>query len=231
MLNKHRLLEVDACRGLAIVLMVAFHLVADLKDFYSAPVEYMSGPWYYTGRATAGLFIFLAGISCTLHTRHLRHGLRVAAAGVLVTAATYIYSPDTFVRFGILQFLACAIWSYPLLRRLPVPWLLLLAAVPLYLGTVTVRMSSDNLLLLPFGITASEFVTMDYYPLFPWYGVFMAGAVFGKRYYADRKPLFPRLRFSPWLVWLGQHSLAVYLAHQPVLLLILYFGHLMLSFF
>ena len=58
--------ELDALRGLAIVLMVSYHLVFDLAfyGYYGAPVT--QGFWRLYGRTSATLFLLLVGISLTI---------------------------------------------------------------------------------------------------------------------------------------------------------------------
>jgi uncharacterized membrane protein len=219
---KERIWEIDYFRGIAIFLMVIFHLIVDLKDFHGFQVEYLSGFWYYEGKFSAVLFIFLAGVSSTLNQRATKHGVKVLAAGLLVTGVTFLFNSETYVRFGILHFLGVSILLAPILRKLSSVKLTVLAALLLVLPVWTDALTVGSGLLLPIGITPASFTSMDYYPLVPWLGVFITGMVLGQRWYAHKKSLLPQRRRLSKIAWLGRHSLILYLVHQPILLAMLY---------
>ena len=65
-----RFWEVDLLRGVAIVLMVLYHLVFDLNYFAVYDIDVSSGFWLAVARAAASLFLLLVGLSLTLsHSR------------------------------------------------------------------------------------------------------------------------------------------------------------------
>lgn len=218
---KQRIWEIDYFRGVAIILMTIFHLIVDLKDFHAVPIEYLSGFWYYEGRLSAILFTLLAGISSGLNTNPLRHGLQVFAAALLVSIVTYFFNAEIYVRFGILHLLGVAILISPLLQRLSSRILGVLAAILLVLPLWTDQLRADSGLLLPVGITPSQFVSMDYYPLVPWLAVFLIGIILGRRLYCSKQSRLSQWRGVHHITWLGRHSLLIYLVHQPVLLAVL----------
>lgn len=221
----HRIPEIDFIRGIAILAMVVFHIVVDLKDFYGYPLDYLSGFWYYEGKASACLFMFIAGVSATFHRHNIRHGLFILFWGMLLSAVTYVYNPNIYIRFGILHLLGSCMLLYPLLAHLPARWLLLPAVTFWAAGNWTETITPATALLLPLGMRPSDFVSMDYYPLLPWSGVFFLGAAAGKWLYPSKRPLFPALSLPRSIIRLGRHSLAIYLLHQPVLLALLWLYH------
>lgn len=79
--------------------------------------------------------------------------------------------------------------------------------------------------LLPFGIYPAGFTSVDYTPLFPWFGVVLIGIGIGNFLYTGgvRQFAVPRLPdlFSAPLAFLGRHSLLIYLVHQPVIIILL----------
>lgn len=71
------------------------------------------------------------------------------------------------------------------------------------------------------------FAMGDEMGIFPWLGVFFLGVLIGRLVYTNKETLFPRtpkaLRtaMKPF-EWIGQHSLLIYILHQPIVLGILY---------
>ena len=86
--------------------------------------------------------------------------------------------------------------------------------------------SSKNPLYIILGSAVQGVHQLDQMPLFPWIGFFLVGGALGQTLYAPGLPLTPTEgRFYRWarpIRFLGRHSLWVYLAHQPIILLILW---------
>ena len=66
----------------------------------------------------------------------------------------------------------------------------------------------------------------DYFPLLPWFGIVLLGIFVGQLLYPGgaRRFNLPNLGGGSGmkeLVWLGRHSLIIYLIHQPFLFAIL----------
>jgi uncharacterized membrane protein len=227
MINKpsNRIWEIDFFRGLAIILMILFHLVVDLKDFYSYPLEYLAGFWYIEGKFSAILFIILCGISSTLSNNSTHHGIVICMWSIALTTVTYLYNPDFYIHFGILHFLGISLLSASQARQLPTIRALLLSFISILVGLVFDERFISSPYLFPLGLQTNTFSSLDYYPLFPWYGIFLMGIIAGKKLYPTKKSLLSFDSLSS-ITWLGHHSLAIYLIHQPILLACL---HLLLG--
>lgn len=221
MTASRRIWEIDFLRGIAIVLMVLFHLVVDLTEFYGYPLDYMSGFWYYEGKVSAVLFIFLAGVSTRLSDRVLRYGLIIAGWGMVITLVTYWYIPAAYVCFGILHLIGTGLVLCYYLRSLASRWTLLLALVLLMGGIFAERVITDRGWLFPLGIVPAGFTSLDYYPLLPWGGVLLLGAWAGGRVYKYPISILGKEPKPNYLTRIGRHSLWIYLLHQPVLLALL----------
>jgi uncharacterized membrane protein len=226
-LRMTRILWLDIARTVAVVAMVIYHFTFDLAMFgFIDGATPVTGFWAIFARAVAGSFLALAGFSLYLsHHRGVdwprfcrRLGVLLGSAA-LISAATYVAMPSQFIFFGILHSIALA--SILGLCCLRLPWLatLLLAAVFLVFPQVYRDPAFDTPLLLWVGLAPHFPQTMDYEPLFPWFGAFLLGmaAAQGMR---ERGPLSRRIA-SPLLAqitWPGRHSLVIYLSHQPVLI-------------
>lgn len=229
---KKRIWELDALRGIFILGMIAFHLAYDLINLFGI-VELkdpVSQALYRFGNNWAGApFLFISGICVTFSSRPVRRGLQVIGCGMLVTAVTvgmyllHFAGKGIIIYFGVLQCLGVCMLLWPLFRKLPTPALaalgIILAAVGLYLK-YNVRV--DFPWLIPFGVISRTFSSSDYFPLMPNFGYFLIGAALGRRFYPQRKSLFsssipPSNPFIRFLCFWGEHSLLIYLLHQPIL--------------
>lgn len=243
MAGTDRYWEIDAARGIAVLMMIIFHTVFDLYFFKIYPVTVSYGFWRYFAFATASLFLLIAGISLSLsHSRamqlagdgaqvriagkFLKRGAGIFACGMLVTLATWLYLGEGFVIFGILHAIGVSIMLSPLFFRFRSSNIFIGAFVVFIGITLAYSGITGSLWLCPFGIHPETFVSVDYTPLFPWSGLVLIGLGFGDRMYPDGRrgfevPPFP-LAITSRLAVLGRHSLAIYLVHQPLIILILH---------
>lgn len=227
-----RLLSLDAARGLALIAMATYHFSWDLEFFgYLAPGTSTQGFLRIYARLIASSFLFLAGFSLVLaHYPKIRFapflrrlGVIVAAAAV-ISVATYWFTPDSWIFFGILH--AIAVSSMIGLAFVRVPPLLTLgvAAIAIVLPALLRSPSLDAPWFWFLGLSETMPRSNDYVPLLPWIGALLAGIAVA-RFMVDRQKLgvLDRLPAGPrWLRWGGRHSLTVYLLHQPILIAGLY---------
>ena len=211
----------DAARGLAILVMLAFHLLVDLRDFYGLGVNYRVGIWQTINFYGACLFMLICGwaVGADLNKRPLWHAWRILFAAMLITVATYFFDSSNYVRFGILHFLACALFLAPILEKFSSLVLMVFAIVIVWLSDVLAEVTVNTSLFLPLGVKPYDFISIDYYPLLPWLSVFLLGMVLGRKLGVEKREI------AFWgldvLAVVGRHSLLIYLVHQPVFLLIL----------
>ncbi|WHH59954.1 heparan-alpha-glucosaminide N-acetyltransferase [Petroclostridium sp. X23] len=223
--TNNRIWEVDFIRGLAIILMVIFHLIVDLKDFYSYDIEYLGGFWYYEGKLSAILFMLTSGISSTFSKNNTKRGAVVFGFGLILSLATYLFDPEYYIRFGILHFLGVCMLLYKSINKLSNKVTFSLATSFIIIGNAISKITIDTPYFFPLGLTDRNFSSLDYYPIFPWLGVFLYGVIIGKTIYKQKRSLFVKNLKLDTIVYLGQHSLLIYLTHQPMLLALLYLGH------
>ena len=233
-----RIWEIDFLRGLSIILVVGYHLLYDLgayvgiKRFLGFSTDLSTTAWLVAQHFFAGLFIVLSGTSSTLTRSNVRRGVRLLAVSLAVTAVTYIFDPASTIWFGILQLLAVSILIFGAVFEKARPltcaaWgvFVLGLAAALHFLKESITISFDWL--LPFGIHRPGYASFDYFPLIPWFGIFLIGAALGRSAYAPRKSLLPWRLPQTFVNAAGRHSLLIYLAHQPVILGVHYVLRLM----
>lgn len=246
----HRFIEIDLLRALAIAMMVAYHACFDLAAFRGWPLDPYSGGLKLLAVATASLFLMLSGASAVLLRQNMlrrdagwreiflrfwRRGLWVLACGMTVSLATLLFDPSTYVRFGILHLIGVALILMPAVLPLG-PWNMAAGAMFILAGPWLAAWHSPSPLLLPLGIHGTEFATLDYFPVFPWLGVVLAGTGLGHLLYARPGKLSSpggglrtaldglwESRTATWISFPGRHSLLIYMVHQPLLMAVLWF--------
>lgn len=195
------------------------------------------------------LFIFIVGISLALSAsktkdakiltkKLIKRGAFIFAVGLLITAVTFIYPHDGAILFGVLHLIGVS-------TILAVPFLIggtkevqflgknknsALILISLVAGTIVIAFSkivektSGSIWLVPLGIHPYGFYTLDYEPLFPWFGFVLLGIAVGFWLYpkGERRGFLKFLKNEPAFVkgisFIGRHSLLIYLGHQPVIL-------------
>jgi uncharacterized membrane protein len=228
-----RLLGLDIARSAALLGMVCFHIVFDLQMFGYLPYGTTLHPvFYWHARLVAGSFLFLAGVSLWLaHGQGIRwpafwrRWIKLAAAAGLVTIATYAALPEYFVYFGILHSIAASSLIGLLVLRLPATALAALGAAIMAASYILPSPAFNAPLLRFIGLATEPAMTVDFEPLFPWVGPFLLGLASAK--WANARGLLHRLALpeTPMLrrlAWPGQHSLVIYLVHQPILIALIW---------
>lgn len=246
--RKNRIFELDFIRGSCLLLMILDHALYDLGFIFSRQwfsgigepsgilyrlcyfAEHFYFPWIMRDivwSLVVFLFIFICGTSCSFSHSNLKRGIRLSGVALALTAFTwgidrlYGYSDHFIIRFGILHMLAASILLYCLLRRLGPPIMLALGTAAIAAGIYFSNQPlATDFVYLGFLIhTTSAFYSADYFPLLPWFGIFLLGAVIGPKLYPERRSLL-KIRKEPGLSrpiqFLGRHSLLVYVLHQPV---------------
>lgn len=234
--KNNRIDVLDAIRGVAILAMVVYHALYDVTNIFGYNIP-LFGFLSLLEPPFAAAFILLAGISSRFSHNNFRRGLKVLAFGLLITAFTLAFIPSEAIYFGILHFLGCAILLFELVKpavdRIPKK---AAAAVWAVLFILTYNMPRAHVIGIPglFGITLpaalqntphlyalgfpdANFFSADYFPMIPWFFVFLIGTVVGVPIRQHKLPEKFYTARVPFLADVGRNTLLIYVLHQPVI--------------
>ena len=236
--TKRRIALLDEIRGFCIICMVFYHAFflfgsfggvafCDMLYRFFEPVQLLF----------ASAFICISGICTNFSRSPLRRGFLLLLIALGISAATIILLPKLGFdgmqdRFGILHLLGVCMVLSAVLRRLPeklTPVTEIILCIVLYAlssfllyGRISLSTAlTETPFLFPLGLHGADFYSADYFPLLPHAFIFFIGVNIGKviseRTLSDNE-YRTRVRI---FAFFGRHSLLVYLAHVPCLLIIL----------
>lgn len=226
----------DIIRGLILLSMLAFHTVWDMVYIFGQDWDWFkSYQAYIWQQSICWSFVLLSGFCWSFGRRKWKRGLVVFGAGLIISLITLIFMPENRVLFGVLTLLGSSMLiMIPLekiLRKVN-PYIGLICTFFLFLYTKNINYGTigwkkfgyvrlpkewySNLFSAYWGFPAGGFYSTDYFGIFPWLFLFVAGYFFYRIF--ERKQWMGVLMkgdIRP-LVVLGKNSLLVYMVHQPL---------------
>ena len=216
-----RYLEVDFIRGIALLLMVAFHLCFDLNYFHYIDINIRHGlDWRYFRYLILALFIATVGMSLVLANQEYINYRKVALragklllASIIISIASYVMNPSMWIYFGIIHFI--------LVGSLLGLFFIRYAYLSLVLGLIIIALF--NLELINMHWLYNYLRTPLYLPKYtedlvqfvPWFALILIGIFIGSKRWFDFG--LKESRVVDPIVFLGRNALVIYLVHQPIL--------------
>ncbi|MEM5835155.1 MAG: heparan-alpha-glucosaminide N-acetyltransferase [Candidatus Aenigmatarchaeota archaeon] len=246
-MKEERFLEIDFARGIAVLMMIIFHIIFDLYYFLNIKLIKSYFFWFFFPRLVASIFILISGICIYISYKRsikdmnrnkiffkfLKRGIKIFSLGVLITIITFIFLKNDLIIFGILHFLGVSsIIAYPFLRfnKLNFIFGFFFILVGMFLSQFSFNFSY----LLFLGLAPRNFSTLDYFPIFPWFGLILIGIYLGNVLYHNGRRSFKirkisSFKFVKLFTFLGRNSLKIYFLHQPIIVLIIFLFYKFIS--
>ncbi len=240
-MNRERYSAIDGIRGIALLNMIFYHAIWDFVYLFNIDLKwYHSGVSYIWQQAICCTFIFLSGFCYAFGKNNFKRGLYVFFGGALISIVTMIIMPKNPVLFGVLTLIGSCmlimIILEPLLKRCNLLFGFIISIFLFifakninygYLGFgsfILFKMPKflySNLLTAYFGFPMKSFYSTDYFSIFPWFFLYLAG--YFLHHILKKRELMHHLKFSKLkpIEFFGQYSFGIYMLHQPVLYAIL----------
>lgn len=243
----------DEIRGFAILCMIVHHTFLDVGDVLGLSWGYkvfdslcVVQPVFWA------VFIVISGICTRLSRNAVKRGVLVVGCAGAVTLVTAVIMPalnfsGAEIYFGILHFLGIAMvitgLLLPVFRKIDYRIGALVSVVlfaffygiesrTLCFGLIHLPDAFYNSnFLSPLGLHNSNFYSADYFPILPWIFMFIFGSFIGKLASDDALPSPMYKKHSRFLSFVGRNSLWVYLAHQPIIYVLLFISAVIYELF
>lgn len=217
--------------------MILFHIFYDLINIFDYNFTWINPEYFYLWQQSiAWTFILVSGYSYNLTKKYFKQAIILVVSSSLITIATKFFSPDNTIWFGIIHFLATSFiilwltekfWDKinPLIG-IVLFFILFIATKNIYNGFISLGSFSytipesfyNSRYMFWLGFPNDIFSSGDYYPILPWIFLYMTGFYIG-RWFKKRKKQLPHFpKNNNFLTFIGQHSLIIYLLHQPIII-------------
>ena len=194
--SQNRIWQLDFFRGLAILNMVVYHTLYDLKYVFDAEfMDFFSIDGFYPYQQYICIsFIFIAGISAVFSRNILKNAVKLLLLNLLIELVTKQVSEDLTIRFGVLALTGSGLLFICLLcKRVKSHCDIMFAgSLLLFIGlkyTFAVKNQfflclNDNFSAYKYGYVLgfprADFYSADYFPILPWVFLLFSGYFLGK---------------------------------------------------
>ena len=224
---------IDIARGSFFFPMFIFHIFS-LYDEANG-TDTASQPFVSFLGNVRLLYIIMAGVSLYLSAQIPKSGYfqrrfwrsaEVLFYGLLLTALTTVLYPDRIIRFGILHFIAVStLLVSPIAYANSIPLTAFFLVVSVVLSSPNVVPSFSPAIDVVVGGSV-PYSGMDWFPLVRYLPILLLGLLIaqlvGLEWTLPQPDEKPDDTEEGWLIWMGTHSLELYVAHFIVLMVVFY---------
>ncbi len=225
-----RVYALDILRGIAVIGMVFHHSLVSAEIVFDTTFDILSTKAFEIVQLLfVMIFLLVSGI-CTNYSRNIiKRGLIVTGAALVVSFATCVVMPymgitGLNIYFGILHMFGLSMLIFGLLEKAfkkinPVFGMILFTVLFfVYYAYYKTEPIGSSYILMAFGVLHEDITSYgDYYPLLPYFFMFITGTYLGifvkRRSFPD---WFYNLRCA-FFEKCGKYSLWVYIVHQPII--------------
>lgn len=236
-IDRRRIQPLDTIRGVMVIYMIYYHTLFDLGFMFGkdwAREQFSAQP--FSQMIIGCTFVFIAGLTIRFSRNPALHGAKLLVIASVVSLVTAFFFPGSGIYFGVLHLLGACMLVYGVVGKHmeKLHWIPGAAiSLVLYVCTYWVKNGffgikglfelpvpealTNGGLLYAFGFISSRFSSVDFYPLLPWLFLFLCGGFVGRLLKRDDLPEPLYRDYCPPLTFIGKHSLAIYVVHQPVI--------------
>lgn len=235
--NNKRIELIDAARGFAVVVMICYHIYFDIGLVFGEKPDFLSASFINVCLLVFPcIFFVISGICTAFSSNILKRGVLLFLIGEAITVITSVFFPSELILFGAISSIGCCMVIYyfaqKFFKKLP-SVLIITVCVLLFVvfydfaatkelnflfKRVLLDINTESEYLYPFGIVYDGFHSADYFPLVPYFFVFLCGTALSRPIINKKLPQWFYSLKVPFLNKVGRYSLIIYIVHQPLIM-------------